>query len=74
MCLGAIGVIEATWSESGVPMGRVGGRPACLLYTPDAGIGDTVLVHLGYVVEVLDPDRAADAVALRTRARERSTT
>jgi hydrogenase expression/formation protein HypC len=73
MCLGAIGAIEATWSEGGVPMASVAGRPTCLLYTPEAGVGDTILVHLGFAVEILDPDRAADAVALRTLGRERST-
>ncbi len=65
MCLGVIGVIRETWDEGGMPMASVEGRPVCLVYTPEAAIGDTVLVHLGFAVEVLDEERAADAVALR---------
>jgi hydrogenase expression/formation protein HypC len=72
MCLGAIGAIEATWREGGVPMASVAGRPTCLLYTPEAEVGDTVLVHVGFAVEILDPERATDAVELRALGRERS--
>jgi hydrogenase maturation factor len=32
---------------------------ACLLYVPDAGEGDHVLVHLGFAVELLDPHEEA---------------
>ena len=72
MCLGAIGAIDATWIEGGVPMASVAGSPTCLLYTPEAGVGDTVLVHVGFAVEILDPDRAAEAVELRSLGREGS--
>ncbi len=66
MCLGAIGVIRETWDEGGIAMASVAGEPVCLLYTPEAAPGDSVLVHLGFAVEVLDEERAAVATALRS--------
>lgn len=38
---------------------------ACLLYHPECGVGDDVLVHMGFVVDVLDPATARDAMDLR---------
>lgn len=72
MCLGALGTITARWDEGGVPMGRVdlaeaAERPVCLLYTPEARVGDHVLVHLGFALEVLDEDDAAAATLLRAQ-------
>lgn len=65
MCLGAIGVIERVWDEGGVPMAMIDGAPVCLIYTPLAAIGDSVLIHIGYAMEIIDAERAADASALR---------
>ena len=69
MCLGLIGVVTRRFDEAGVPMAEVdtgdGPREACLLYCPDARIGDDVLLHMGFVMEVLDPERAADSRDLR---------
>jgi len=52
------GVVTAIRDDDGVPMAVVdtadaGPAPACLLTCPDAGIGDTVLVHSGYVLRIL---------------------
>jgi hydrogenase assembly chaperone HypC/HupF len=69
MCLGLIGVVNRTFDEDGVPMAEVdsgdGPRSVCLLYCPDAAVGDDVLTHMGFVMEVLDPQRAADSRELR---------
>ncbi len=69
MCLGAIATVVETWDEGGVPMAAVDdGRErttVCLLYLPDTATGDRVLVHLGFAVERLDPERADEAVRLR---------
>jgi hydrogenase maturation factor len=46
-------------------MGSVDARPVCLVYTPDAVIGDMVLTHSGYSLEVLDPARAKAALEMR---------
>lgn len=58
MCLGTIGVITEVRDDDGVPMALVdagagGTVPACLLTCPQAAAGETVLVHCGYVLEVL---------------------
>ena len=57
MCLGVTGVVTAIRDDDGVPMalvdaGDAGQTAACLLTCPDAGIGDTVLVHSGYVLHI----------------------
>jgi hydrogenase assembly chaperone HypC/HupF len=69
MCLGVIGVVTRTFVEEGVPMADVdaggGPRAVCLLYCPEAVVGDDVLTHMGFVMEVLDPARAAESRDLR---------
>lgn len=59
MCLGTIGVVTEIRDDDGIPMALVAADPAslsaCLLTCPEAAIGDTVLVHSGYVLEILDP-------------------
>ena len=72
MCLGDIGVITKVWQEGGVPLALVDVRSTtetvCLLATPDVGEGASVLVHMGFVLEVLDPERAEEAKRLRAEA------
>lgn len=58
MCLGTIGVITGIRDDDGVPMALVDAAApslvsACLLTCPDAAVGETVLIHSGYVLEVL---------------------
>ena len=70
MCLGAIRVLAETRAEDGVRLGRLDdGAVVPLAYVPEAQSGDHVLVHLGIPVERLDPDVAADALALRGESR-----
>jgi hydrogenase assembly chaperone HypC/HupF len=75
MCLGLIGAVTRTFDEGGVPMAEVatdgGVRNACLLYCPDVVEGDDVLMHMGFVMEVLDHDRAAEAMAMRRQLADR---
>jgi hydrogenase maturation factor len=72
MCLGRIGTVTKTWDEGGVPMALVRTHPdaepeeACCMAVPDVWAGMRVLVHLGFVIEVLSADRAAEAEALRS--------
>ena len=72
MCLGAIGRITRVWMEGEVPMAlvRTGDQdtPVCLLYVPEAGEGDHVLVHMGVAVELVDAAEAAATLALRQAA------
>lgn len=63
MCLGIPGMVtQIDEPENGLAMGRVnfGGleREVCLGYTPEAKVGDYVLVHVGFALSVLDPEAA----------------
>jgi hydrogenase expression/formation protein HypC len=62
MCLGIPGrVVELT--DDGLPMGLVdfGGirREVCLAYTPDAAVGEYVIVHVGFAISRVDEREAA---------------
>lgn len=65
MCLGTLGEIESIWNEGGVPMAGTSVGEACLFYVPEASVGDTVLVHMGFALEILDDDQASAARDLR---------
>ena len=74
MCLGEIATVTAVWEENGLSMVGIEGvaDPACAIYTPEIAVGDRVHVHLGFVTEVLDEQRAADALELRALANQRA--
>ncbi len=71
MCLGVPGqVMRLEPNEIGMTMGivRFGGirKEVCLAYTPEAKVGDYVLVHVGFALAVLDEERAEEMLqALR---------
>lgn len=44
-------------------MGGVG-RPVSLVLTPEARVGDYVLVHTGFAISVLDEQEAQETLAL----------
>ncbi|HET9300402.1 MAG TPA: HypC/HybG/HupF family hydrogenase formation chaperone [Candidatus Polarisedimenticolaceae bacterium] len=63
MCLGVPGrVVAIDQASVGMTMGRVsfGGivKEVCLAYTPQAEVGDYVLVHVGFAISVLDEEEA----------------
>jgi hydrogenase expression/formation protein HypC len=62
MCLGIPGRITEVRDENGLAMGRVdfGGvrKEACLAYVPDAGVGDYVIVHVGFAISKVDEEEA----------------
>jgi hydrogenase expression/formation protein HypC len=62
MCLAIPGKVLEVFEERGVRMGRAdfGGtvRKVCLDSLPDAGIGDYVLVHVGFALSKVDPEEA----------------
>jgi hydrogenase expression/formation protein HypC len=67
MCLGVPGkVVAIQESDVGMTMGRVsfGGilKEVCLAYTPQARVGDYVLVHVGFAISVLDEEEAASTL------------
>jgi hydrogenase expression/formation protein HypC len=63
MCLAVPGkLIEVTQSDPVTRSGRVdfGGviRDVSLAYTPEAKVGDYVVVHVGFALSVLDEEEA----------------
>ena len=68
MCLGIPGKILETYESSSLHMGRIdyGGvvKEACLAYVPEAKVGDYVIVHAGFALNVLAPDEAEETLKL----------
>ena len=68
MCLGVPGKIIERYESNGMPMGRIdfGGvfREACLAYVPEAIIGDYVLIHVGFALNILSEEEARETMVL----------
>jgi hydrogenase expression/formation protein HypC len=65
MCLGVPGqVVRVERNDLGMTMGVVkfGGisKEVCLMYTPEADVGDWVLVHVGFAISKLDEEQAME--------------
>ena len=62
MCLAIPGKVIEIYEDRGLRMGRVdfGGtiKKACLQHLPEAGVGDYVLVHVGFALSRVDADEA----------------
>jgi len=62
MCLAIPGKVIEVFEDRGLRMGRVdfGGtvKKACLEQLPEAGVGDYVLVHVGFALSLVDPAEA----------------
>jgi hydrogenase expression/formation protein HypC len=63
MCLGIPGkIIRMEDNPLGIRMGKVsfGGivKEVCLAYTPEAKVGDYVIVHVGFAISRLDEEEA----------------
>ena len=64
MCLGVPGqIVSIAEDPLGLNMGRVsfGGivKEVCLAYTPEAEVGDYVVVHVGFAISKIDEAEAA---------------
>jgi hydrogenase expression/formation protein HypC len=67
MCLGVPGKlieVAAPQTPDALPMGKVdfGGvrKEVCLAYTPDAQVGDYVLIHVGFALSKIDEEEAKE--------------
>ena len=62
MCLGIPGKVTSIVTVDGLLMGLVdfGGvrKDVCLSYLPETGVGDYVVVHVGFAISRLDEDEA----------------
>lgn len=67
MCLAIPGRITERYKEDGLPMARVdyagAVAAACLSYTPEAQVGDYVLVHAGFALQLLNEAEAQASLA-----------
>lgn len=68
MCLGIPGRVIEVRDEGGLRMGRVdfGGvrKEACLAYVPEVGVGDYVIVHVGFAISHVDEEEALRTLEL----------
>ncbi len=68
MCLGIPGKVIEIRDEGGLAMGRVdfGGvrKDACLAYVPEVGLGDYVIVHVGFAISRVDEEEALRTLEL----------
>lgn len=66
MCLGIPGRLVEVYQRNDLPMGKVsfGGilKEACLAYTPEARVGDYVLVHVGFALSCIDEAEAHETM------------
>ena len=63
MCLGVPGKVLSIADDAlGMRMGKVSfagiTKEACLAYTPEAEVGDYVIVHVGFAISVVDEEEA----------------
>ena len=71
MCLAIPGKVLEIFEENGLQMGLIdyaGTRNnACLTYTPEIEIGNYVLVHAGFALQVLNEEEAMASLKELTR-------
>jgi hydrogenase expression/formation protein HypC len=71
MCLGIPGRIVSVQAPDERPDLRTGvvdfdgvRREVCLIYAPEAGVGDYVVVHVGFAISQIDEQEAARTLAV----------
>jgi hydrogenase expression/formation protein HypC len=71
MCLGIPGRIVTVTAPPDRPDQRMGmvdfdgvRRQVCLAYTPEAGVDDYVIVHVGFAISTVDAEEAARTLAV----------
>ncbi len=71
MCLAIPGKIISKFEENGLPMGTIDfsgtHNTACLSYTPEAEMGDFVMVHAGFALQILNEEEAEATLKELTR-------
>jgi hydrogenase expression/formation protein HypC len=68
MCLALPGKILSISNEETLPMAEVDfsgvKKPVCIAYTPEAKIGDFVIVHVGFSITLLNEEKAQQTLGL----------
>lgn len=75
MCLGIPGkIISVEDNPLGIRMGKVSFsgivKEVCLAYTPEAQVGDYVIVHVGFAISRLDEEEAQQTLELLAELEE----
>jgi hydrogenase expression/formation protein HypC len=74
MCLGIPGKVVETYYEHDTLMGKVdfGGvfKRVCLAHTPQAQVGQYVIVHVGFSLDVIDEAEARQVFTFLARMNE----
>jgi hydrogenase expression/formation protein HypC len=74
MCLGVPGRVLEIDREDGLLMAKVdfGGvrKRICLEHTPEAKVGDYVIVHVGFALSIVDEAEAGQVFAFLERMNE----
>jgi hydrogenase expression/formation protein HypC len=64
MCLGIPGRVTEVYQQDDLAMGKVefGGivKDTCLAFTPEAKVGDYVIVHVGFAISQVDEAEAQE--------------
>jgi len=68
MCLGIPGKITDIYEANGLQMGKVdfGGvtKEVCLAYVPEAKVGDYMIIHVGFALNLLNEAEALETLEL----------
>jgi hydrogenase expression/formation protein HypC len=73
MCLGIPAqIVEVVDTESGLAKAEISGvrRTVSIALCPEAGVGDWVLVHVGFALSRIDEEQARETIALLERMGE----
>jgi len=68
MCLGIPGKIIEVYEKDSLKMAKVdfGGiaKEACLVYVPEAEVGQYALIHVGFAISLMDEEEAQETLKL----------
>jgi hydrogenase expression/formation protein HypC len=68
MCLAVPGKLIEIYEQNGLRMGKIDYagtiNSACIEYTPEATLGQYVIVHAGFAISVIEDSEAKEALAL----------
>ena len=68
MCLAIPGKIIVIYQKDSLRMAKIdfGGiaKQICLVYTPEAKVGDYALIHVGFAISLMDEDEARETLKL----------
>ena len=70
MCLALPGKVLSIQTDAALPMADVDfsgvKKTVCIAYTPEAKVGDYVIVHVGFAITLLNEEKAKRTLELLT--------